>query len=50
MVSSVLPAYSAETAEPPHIHPRQTPRIGAATISIVLEPIRQFYLNIRQYY
>ena len=31
-------------------HPGQTPRFGAAAISILLEPIRQYYLNIRQYY
>ena len=28
----------------------QAPRFGAAEISILLEPIRQYYLNIRQYY
>ena len=31
-------------------HPGQTPRFGAAAISILLELIRQYYLNIRQYY
>ena len=33
-----------------HNHPGQTPRFGAAAISILLEPIRQYYVNIRQYY
>ena len=38
------------TIPPLYFTPEKLPRFAAVAISILLEPIRQYYLNIRQYY
>ena len=50
-LSHIPPCYHANRPDfPLLIHPGHAPRFGAAAISILLEPIRKYYLNIRQYY